>query len=62
MASLRVSAGLTSSFELALVFTRWATDQGDKLNRDAIIKRFEVDRSTAYRWLAAWRDANARIQ
>ena len=61
MSSLHLSAGVTSSFELALVFAKWATEQGDRLSRDAIINRFEVDRSTAYRWLAAWRDANARI-
>lgn len=53
--------GFASSFEFALVFAQWADSRGGKVDCKSIMARFGVHRATAYRWITAWNDANARV-
>lgn len=49
--------GMRSGFELAMRFHLWASSLHEPLSWRLIAARFEVDRSTAYRWLAEYRAA-----
>lgn len=53
-------AGVSSSFQFAIEFVRWAEAMGDKIDRNAIMRRFNVSKSTACKWLTGWHDAQAR--
>ena len=54
--------GVISSFELALRFSAWATDLHRDPTWQEIAARFNVQRCTAYRWLASWRSARGAVQ
>lgn len=49
-------------FEVAISFHLWASSLRTPPDWRRIATKFDVSRATAYRWLRAWEDTNAKFE
>lgn len=57
-----VGVGVTTSFEMALRFNKWAQSLTVPLTPQLIQEHYDVSRATSYRWLRAYRDACVSVE